>query len=331
MSDPAVTTHPPGATDRPSRVLVVDGVGPIVTVQDLGRIGLARLGVSRAGAADRASSARANRLVGNTARAAALEVLLGGLMVRSGAEHLVVALTGADCPLTLDGRPAAAGAVLDLPPGSRLTLGTASAGLRAYLAVRGGIVVPPVLGSRSRDTLAGLGPPGIRAGDELPVGPSAPYSSADVGSWPLLDQLPLPALPAADGEVVLRAVPGPRLAELPAESADRLWDQVWSVSPDSDRVGVRLTGARPLRTRSAGGWPSDPLLRGAVQVPPGGEPVVFLADHPVTGGYPVVAVVLDADTDLLAQARPGARVRLRRVTLGGPSRHPDLRCPWWGW
>jgi biotin-dependent carboxylase-like uncharacterized protein len=294
-----------------------------VTVQDRGRAGLAQLGVPRAGAADRASLARANRLVGNTTRAAGLEVLLGGLVVAAGPAHLVVSVTGADCPLWLDGCPVPADAVLDLPPGSRLALGAARSGLRAYLAVRGGIAVLPVLGSRSHDTLAGLGPPPVQAGDELPVGPSAPYAGPDVGGWPVLDQVPLPG-PAsqagADGVVVLRVAPGPRLDQLDAGSVERLWAQVWSVSPDSDRVGVRLTGPALDRGPGSVELPSEPLIRGAVQIPPDGRPVVFLADHPVTGGYPVAAVVLDAGTDLLAQVRPGQQVRFRRtaVARGSP-------------
>jgi len=321
-----------------TRVLEVLRTGPLVTVQDRGRVGLAHLGVSRSGAADRAALARANRLVGNVPAAAGLEVLLGGLEVRAGA-HLVVAVTGADCPVTVAGRGEATEAVLDVAAGARLVLGPARRGLRAYLAVRGGVATAPVLGSRSRDGLCGLGPEPVRAGDLVPVGPSP---GPDVGAEPLVERLPRPGPPLgpwpghADpddvGAVVLRAASGPRPEHLDPRSARLVWDQTWHVSPDSDRIGVRLDGVPLAWADGRAELASEPLVRGAVQVPPGGQPVVFLADHPVTGGYPVVAVVLDADTDLLAQVRPGDAVRLRPVPAGRrPAVRPDLRCPWWGW
>jgi len=313
-----------------TRALEIVRTGPLVTVQDLGRIGWAHLGVSRSGAADRAALRRAGRLVGNASGAAGLEVLVGGLEVRATGD-LVVAVSGADCPLSLDGRAVPGESLLDLRAGSRLVLGTARHGLRAYLAVRGGVAVPPVLGSRSRDTLAALGPGPLRPGDVLPVGPT---DGPDVAGPPTVDQLPV-ATPAPDEQpVVLRALVGPRADRLEPAAAERLWTQTWHVSPNSDRIGVRLDGAPLERAPGAPDLPSEPLVRGAVQLPPGGRPVVFLADHPVTGGYPVVAAVLDADTDLLGQLGPGRAVRFRRASaadLGLPPFRPDLRCPWWGW
>jgi len=153
-----VTGDPPGG-----RALLVERTGPLVTVQDRGRPGWARSGVSRSGAADRRSLLRANLLVGNTPAAAGLEVLLGGLQVRATA-HLVVAVSGAECPLAVDGRAVPRDAVIDLPPGARLSLGTATAGLRAYLAVRGGVAVPAELGSRSRWARPARGPARTSAG-----------------------------------------------------------------------------------------------------------------------------------------------------------------------
>lgn len=296
------------------RWIHVEQTGPLVTVQDLGRPGWADLGVSRSGAADRGALRRANRLVGNPESAAGLEVLLGGLVVRAEG-HLVVAVCGATCPLRLDGRPAAGEAVLDLPPGSRLELGPAPTGLRAYLAVRGGVQVPAVLGSRSRDTLAGLGPEPLGPGDVLPVGPSRfPY----VVGWPVVDVLPVAAPPAPDDVVTLRAVPGPRADWLDDASGAALEAVDWEVSADSDRVGLRLVGPPLHRSaaRSRAELPSEGLVRGAVQVPPSGGPVLFLADHPVTGGYPVALVVLDADVDRAAQVRPGQRLRFARPAIG---------------
>lgn len=281
--------------------LEVVATGPLALVQDEGRPGLAALGVGRSGAADRRAYRLANRLLANLDGAAALEVLLGGLdVVARGTVTVVV--TGADLDVTVDGRPAGTHAPVTLHDGARLALGTARAGLRAYVGVRGGIVVDPVLGSRSTDTLSGVGPPALAVGDVLPVGPS-PWGQ------PPLDVAPVAAPPT--GTVTLRARRGPRDAWL--ADADALVLTSWTASDRSDRVGLRLgAGDAPLRLADPDRQlPSEGAVRGAVQVPPSGEPVVFLADHPVTGGYPVAAVLLDEDVDCAAQVRPGQAVRLR--------------------
>jgi biotin-dependent carboxylase-like uncharacterized protein len=330
------------AGDRPPvRQLRVERSGPLATVQDLGRPGLAALGVSRAGAADRSALRRANRLVGNPEDAACLELLLGGAVLLAGPARLLVAVTGAACPLLLDGRPVGRDALLDLPPGGRLEIGTPPAGLRGYVAVRGGLTVPPVLGSRSRDTLAGLGPPPCVAGDVLPVGHSwvgeGPKDAQPLG-WPSIDQIPTALPPGPDRPVDLRAVPGPRADWLDPRSLAALWSSPWEVTTECDRVGIRLRGPaleRPPALRGAE-LASEGLVAGAVQVPPGGRPVLFLADHPVTGGYPVAAVLLASDVDRAAQARPGQRLRFHRVraprrrAAGAPIR-PDCDNSWWGW
>ena len=190
-------------------------------------------------------------------------------------------------------------AVVAARPGEVVRLGVPPHGLRSYLAVRGGLDVPAVLGSRSHDVLSGLGPAPLREGDELAVGePSAAFPDADV----------LPP-PRTGSDVVLPAVRGPR--DDWVRDVDTLVRTTWTASDRSNRVGMRLAGG-VLPHRDAGRQlPSEGAWRGAVQVPPGGEPVLFLADHPVTGGYPVVAVVLDADVDRAAQVRPGQRVRFR--------------------
>ena len=275
--------------------LTVLATGPLALVQDRGRPGLGGMGVGRSGAADRAAHDLANRLVANDAGAATVEVTLGGLAVRAGSD-LTVAVTGAPAPAVLDGTPVGHAAVLRLPAGSVLTLAAPPTGLRSYLAVRGGVAVDPVLGSRSTDVLSGLGPAPLAEGDVLPVGPTP-------RAVPTLDQAPV--APPGDGLLVLRVRRGPRSDRV----AGDLVGPVWTVSSRSDRVGARLDGdpLRPVPGR--GELPSEGVVRGAVQVPPSGKPVLFLADHPVTGGYPVVAVVLDADVDHAAQARPGRRVR----------------------
>ncbi|MGG5259870.1 biotin-dependent carboxyltransferase family protein [Phycicoccus avicenniae] len=283
--------------------LEVVRTGPLALVEDLGRPGFAAVGVGRSGAADRGAYGLACRLVGHDDHPAALEVLLGGLVVRARGA-LTVALTGAPAPARLDGRPVADHAVLHLFDGAELALGTPPSGLRTYLAVRGGLEVEPVLGSRSTDTLSGLGPAPVAAGDVLPVGP-APRRH------PVVDSVP----PAAPGPAVLDLLPGPR-ADWAQDGVRALTTRSWVVGPDSDRIGVRLApvDAAPPRWADAvsdGELPSEGMVRGAVQLPPGGEPVLFLADHPVTGGYPVVAVLTEASSDRAAQLRPGDPVRLR--------------------
>lgn len=280
--------------------LVVLSTGPRALLQDGGRPGLAAIGVGRAGAADRASWALGNRLVANEPGTASVEVLLGGLRVRAERD-LIVALTGAPAPATVNGKPVGHNAVVPVRAGEELALGAPDRGLRTYLAVRGGIVVDEVLGSRATDTLSGIGPPPLKEGTTLPVGP-APER------FPLVDVAPV-ALPAA-GAVTLRVVPGPR--DDHAADPGALYTTTWTASERSDRVGLRLSG-EPLRRRDGSELPSEGLVRGAIQLPPGGKPVLFLADHPLTGGYPVVGVVRDADVDLAAQIRPGQPVRFRRA------------------
>src|SRR5215207_6111501 len=273
--------------------------GPLATVQDAGRPRWASIGVTRSGAADREAAALAGRLVGNHPRAAVIEATAGGLRVGAG-RTLLVAVTGAPAPVTVDGRPAPFAAPLTLRPGQTLGLGVPPVGLRSYLAVRGGIDVPPVLGSRSTDTLSGLGPAPLRPGDELPVGDL-------VGEEPLVDVAPVRA---PSSRPVLRVLPGPRRDWLAPAAWTALTGAGWTVTADSDRVGLRLSGPRLERARDDE-LPSEGLVPGAVQVPPDGAPVLFLADHPVTGGYPVLAVVATADLPAVAQLRPGDEVRFR--------------------
>jgi biotin-dependent carboxylase-like uncharacterized protein len=289
-----------------NRALEVVAVGALALVEDLGRPGHGASGVGRSGAADRAALRLANRLLANPEGAAALEVVFGGLAVRATAP-LTVALTGAPAPADVDGSPVGHRALVDLRPRQVLRLGVPPTGLRTYLAVRGGIDVPPVLGSRSTDTLSGLGPPQLAEGAVLPVGP-------EPATLPLVDVAPVPDPPG--GPVTLRATPGPRAGFF--ADPDELTRAEWVASSRSDRVGMRLEGSH-LRRSNDSELPSEGMVRGAVQVPPGGGPVVFLADHPVTGGYPVVATVCDADVDRAAQIRPGQGVRFVFLRRGGTS------------
>ncbi len=280
--------------------LTIGRTGPLTSVQDLGRPGLAHLGVGTSGAADRPAHRLANRLVGNPEGAATLETTLGGLVVTTDGPAWV-ALAGAPAPMTVDGAPVAAGAPVHLGAGARLEIGVPPTGLRSYLAVRGGIAVDPVLGSRSTDVLSGIGPPRPAEGDTLPVDRPARRWRAPV------DHAPLPPI-AAEPTLELRA--GPRERWFTSGALAALTETIWEVTPDADRVGVRLAG-RALERARTDELPSEGMVLGALQVPPDGRPILFLADHPVTGGYPVIGVLTDAAVAAAAQLRPGARCRLR--------------------
>jgi biotin-dependent carboxylase-like uncharacterized protein len=280
-----------------TRALTVLAPGPLTTVQDTGRPGQAALGIGRSGAGDRASAALANRLVGNPPDAAVLEVTFGGLVLRAEADLLVVT-TGARCA----GATAHAAPVL-LRRGSELRLGVPASGLRTYVGVRGGVDVPPVLGSRSTDVLAGLGPPVVAVGDVLPVGtPAGPVPGVDLA----------PVADPPGGEVTVPVLPGPRADWFGPAAWGTLTGTAYTVTSDSNRVGLRLDGP-PLERVRSGELPSEGMVRGALQVPPSGTPVLFLADHPVTGGYPVIGYVVDAAVDQCAQLRPGQSLRFHAV------------------
>ncbi|MFJ8214868.1 biotin-dependent carboxyltransferase family protein [Streptomyces sp. NPDC096033] len=281
--------------------LLVVRAGALTTVQDLGRPGYAHLGVPRSGALDTGAHALANRLVGNQAGAATLETTLDGVRLRALAP-VTVAVTGAPCAVRVCGRPAAWGAPVWLRAGAELDVGRASAGLRSYVAVRGGVAGPAVLGSRSTDLLAGLGPVVLSDGTVLEVGAAgaAPVSGADA--------LRVPGPPVA--ELVLPLRLGPRADWFTGASVARLLASPYRVSAASNRIGLRTEAGPPLERARSGELPSEGMVLGAVQVPPDGLPVVFLADHPVTGGYPVVGVVPPGPAlDAAAQARPGLAVR----------------------
>ncbi|ANB10310.1 allophanate hydrolase [Streptomyces ambofaciens] len=271
--------------------------GALTTVQDAGRRGHAHLGVPRSGALDAPAMRLANRLLGNHPDAAVLETTLTGCALR--ADRAVTAVVGgAPCPVTVDGRPAAWGAPVRVPAGAILDVGTASAGVRSYVAVAGGIAVEPVLGSRSTDLLSGLGPDPLRDGDVVPLGlPARPVALPSAAPWP-----------APPTELVLPVRPGPRADWFSPAALRTLTSATYRVSPHSNRIGLRTEGPA-LERASRGELPSEGMVLGAVQVPPDGRPVIFLHDHPTTGGYPVVAVVAEPALAAAAQAVAGTPVR----------------------
>ncbi|RST09402.1 biotin-dependent carboxyltransferase [Streptomyces sp. WAC05374] len=279
------------------RALAVVRAGALTTVQDRGRPGHAHLGVPRSGALDPYAGALVNRLVGNDADAAVLETTLDGCAVRPRCA-VTVAVGGAACPVTVDGRPVAWGAPVRVPAGAVLEAGPAVRGLRSYVAFAGGVAADPVLGSRSTDLLSGLGPAPLRDGTVLPLGP-APRAAAAPGAVPW---------PGPPRELVLHVRLGPRDDWFTRAALHTLATRAYRVSPASNRIGLRTEGP-PLERAVAGELPSEGMVLGAVQVPPDGRPVVFLADHPTTGGYPVVAVVRERDLAAAAQAVPGTPVR----------------------
>ncbi|WP_110238626.1 biotin-dependent carboxyltransferase family protein [Nocardioides gilvus] len=269
--------------------------GPLTTVQDGGRLGWAHLGVPRAGWLDADSAKFANRLVGNAEGAAVLETTYGGVSFVAQ-RALTFAVTGARCRVTAAGRAVSGDEPVTVRAGAEVVVGPALAGVRSYVALGGGVAVPAVLGSRSRDTLAGIGPEVLRSGAVLALG---------VAGRPA----PLDVPPRDRRSGVLRLHRGPRADWL--LEPDALHGASYTVAADSNRVGLRLEG-RPV-LRRAGELDSEGIVLGAVQVPGSGQPVVFLHDHPTTGGYPVVAVLDPQDLAACAQARPGERFTLRLV------------------
>ncbi|MBO7941286.1 MULTISPECIES: biotin-dependent carboxyltransferase family protein [Streptomyces] len=283
------------------RALSVVRAGALTTVQDRGRPGHAHLGVSRSGALDAPAAALVNRLVGNPPDAAVLETTLNGCALRPRCA-VTVAVGGAPCPVRVNGRPAPWGAPVRVPAGAVLDVGTAVLGLRTYVAVGGGVVVEPVLGSRSTDLLSGLGPVPLTDGTVLPLG-------AEPAGHTRVDVAPQPAPPA---ELVLRVTLGPREDWFTAAAVRAFTSRAYRVSPASNRIGLRTEGPA-LERALTGELASEGMVLGAVQVPPDGRPVVFLADHPTTGGYPVIGVVRPADLPAAAQAVPGTPVRFLAV------------------
>lgn len=297
-------------------MIEITSPGPLTLVEDLGRAGLASLGVTRSGAADRSSFRLANRLVGNDEEAAAFEVTLGGFRARFDT-RATVAVTGAECSIHVDAVAVGMNGPVSIHRGGTLTLGMPVRGLRTYVAVRGGVDVAPVLGSRSTDVLSGLGPPTVTAGDTFVVGGSC-------GAYPAVDLAPVAAIAAAP---TLELLPtAGRYDWFPPAEVELLGSQEYVVTQDSNRVALRLKG-RPLHRAMHSELPPQGLVPGAVQIPPDGQPVVFLVDHPVTGGYPVVGVLTSRSIQAAAQSRPGEAVRLRMLPLPRDGAGEPVRAP----
>lgn len=300
---------PPSATASPGlRILTV---GPSALIEDLGRPGRAAEGVSVSGALDRGALIAANACVGNSSNAAGLEIAFGGLSF-AAERDMTIAVAGAPAPVTIctaEGHSIAAphGRALRLGAGDRVSLGVPRRGMRSYLAIAGGLQVPLALGSAATDTLSGLGPAPVQAGDRLAIGPGP------VAAAPAIHAAPEPDLPRAADCTTLDVILGPRTDWFTPDAVGLLATQQWRVSPESSRVGIRLLGERPLERLVPGELPSEGTVRGALQVPPSGQPVMFLSDHPLTGGYPVIGSIAPSHLDLAGQIPIGTRVRLRPI------------------
>ena len=275
--------------------------GFFTTVQDLGRPGLGHLGVPMAGAADAFSLRVANRLVGNADGAAALEMTSRGATLSFDAPAHI-ALAGGELEAALDGQPLPMHQTLLIPAGGLLRMGRILTGFRSYLAVAGGLQVPTVLGSASSDTLAGLGPAPLAADARLALGEPGPAPGFYMRS------------PRRFGaEAQLRILPGPQEDWFTPAARRQLLEGEYRVEPQSDRTGLRLAGGKLERSRQDELQPVG-MVAGAIQVPGSGQPIVLLANHGATGGYPLIANVISADLPLLAQLAPGARLHFSPVS-----------------
>ncbi len=288
--------------------LVVHDPGPLATIQDLGRVGWQRFGVVVAGALDMFSMRAANALVGNPPGAAAIEFTILGGRYEVDAPAARLAVTGGDFALAIDGRPIPAWRSFILRAGEVLTIGKATDALRGYLAVAGGIDVPPVLGSRSTHVRSGIGGwqgRALQAADRLPLVEQGLAGGADL-------ELPPVARPARAGPV--RIVPGPQDRYFGPDAIECLTGSAYLVTTDADRMGYRLSGPG-IAHLGDDNIVSDGIALGSVQVPGSGQPIVMLADRQPTGGYPKIATVITPDIGTIAQAGPGDSIRFAVVDL----------------
>jgi len=291
-------------------VLRVTSGGPLATVQDQGRFGFSRFGISVSGAVDAHALTLGNRLVGNPANSAAIEITFGGAVFEFAADT-VFALTGADLSPDLNGVPVQMNQTIAAIPGDRLSMQSPRFGLRSYLCVAGGFEVPLTMGSRSTYLAAGVGGHHGRAlkqGDEVPIG--TPGRTVHAGR-----RAPDAIIPRYGAEISVRVVPGPQEDRFTERGLETFYSSVYTSTDKSDRQGVRLDGPAIPAHGKRYDIVSDAVVTGAIQVPGDARPIVLLADRQTTGGYPKIGVVATVDIPLLAQAAPGTKIRFSKVTV----------------
>lgn len=298
------------ATPPRRPVFTLDDAGLQTLYQDLGRQGNGNLGVTTSGSTDRASARTANAAVGNKRNATLVENV-GGLTMTALAET-VICVTGADAEVTVGGRPAPLATPTIVPAGAEVVVKPARLGFRTYIAVRGGLIADTELDSAATDMLSGLGPKPLAAGDTIAMSLTPPQSANSLLTNPLRVERD-----GADVVGVVRCVLGPRDDWFDEDAVERFLNTTFTVTGDSNRVGLRLESDAPLTRSRDGELPSEGMVAGSVQIPPSGQPVLFLRDHAVTGGYPVIATVINEDVDIAAQLPPGGKLRFERYTLEG--------------
>jgi len=302
---PKVTRTAQQTTQAASGSLVVERTGPLALVQDAGRFGARHLGVTQGGALDWISLGWANWLLGNAPSAAGIEIAIGGLVLKAE-RTLRLAIAGADLGATRDGEPLAANGSFMLEQGQILAFDQPKAGLRAYLALPGGIDAEPFMGSLStvaREQLGGLDGLGsaLQIGDRLVAAKASP----EVRKMPTVSTMP-------QDEALLELITGAQIAHFDGASLFAAFNQAWQVDSRADRMGVRLTG--PELRCQLGGMVSEGIPLGAVQVPPDGQPIILLNDRQTIGGYPRLGALSPIACARLGQCAPGTTIRLSPVT-----------------
>ena len=300
--------------------VIVERAGFLSSVQDLGRTGLRQFGVSTSGALDPFALRVANLLVGNDVAAAGLEITLGDLLLRFEDER-VVAWCGAEFDVQIASNRLSAGHAAHVRAGERLQFGRPQIGCRCWLAVSGGIDVPSTLGSRSTDLRAGFGGcqgRALRDGDQLPLGKfRRPQTAAAerISTWTAPHDWASPAKP----KPILRFIRGVDWDRFNPSTLQRFTSEAFAVSPDSDRMGVRLEGPE-LKRVDESDLISEAVAPGTIQVPPSGKPILLLGDCQTIGGYPKIAHVITVDLGIAAQLRAGDRVHFSEVSLADAHR-----------
>lgn len=300
----------------------VERPGLLTTVQDLGRTGYQAIGVSTGGAMDPTALRVANLLVGNSEGAAGLEVTVVGPTLVA-LSRLLVSITGGMLGPRVNGVPVPERRAIALAAGDTLAFTGAPAGARAYIAIAGGIDVPTVMGSRATDlgaAIGGVDGRALRRGDVVPTGAPSPAARLTIGRletagrnvawWGAAPHVRRARLV----DPIVRVLRGPEYEWFSGEAQRSFWDASWRITDRSNRMGLRLDGGR-VELPAARELVSSPVATGTIQVPPGGEPIILMADRQTVGGYPRIAQVCEVDLAVLAQLAPGARFRMTEISL----------------